>query len=313
MEQHGHDSLNEILQSLSTGVPINDAIASSVGSMQRLEVEFAEYARQRAADFGKELDFDRDDYPDPPTPEDVLSWAEGKENNYWAMMVHARSAMQRREYAEAVEILEALHSQGVATGERDGILERLAECYRALGNAEKERETIQEILKVSSDALSSMERFIEMEREQENWTSVKQVAQRALAVQPLSLRTQRSYVQACRNLDLLADSVDALVAMKAMDDVDTAGLDYQLAEAYLDSEDRDQARRYCVDALLRAPRYRDAYRLLAEIETPVVKTDKQSTDGDSADAPKTSDAPKAGDPPETTDAPKTVDPSETVE
>lgn len=267
VETHGREALNAILESLATGIPINDAIASNVGSIQKLEIQFAEYASELATSFGGELKFDRDGYPSPPDRDAVIAWSMDRNDNYWAIKSVAQANLSRGEYAEAAAMFEKLRSAGAVSSEREGVLESLATCYEKLEKPEQEREILSDILRVSSDALPALERFIEMEKELDHWGEVKQLAETALGIQPLSVGLQQTHADASRKQDEFDDAIDSLNAMSALDPIDVAGLQYRLAEAHHKIGNAQQAKRHCVDALLLAPRYRDAYRLLLEINS----------------------------------------------
>ena len=46
VEKHGIDALKQILADLGDGIPINDALTRNTGSIDKLDVEFAEYAHK---------------------------------------------------------------------------------------------------------------------------------------------------------------------------------------------------------------------------------------------------------------------------
>lgn len=170
-------------------------------------------------------------------------------------------------------------ASGAATGEQQGVLESLALCYWELGDPAKERETLLKLFSVSSDALPGLERFIEMEKNQENWSSVLKATGHALEIQPFSSGLHQSVATASRQLEQSENAIGSLLALQAMDPVDVAGLNYQLAESYAAAEETSKAKEHLVDALLLAPRYRDAHRLLLRISQPATEK-KKSTEGD---------------------------------
>ncbi|QEF99215.1 tetratricopeptide repeat protein [Stieleria maiorica] len=272
VETFGPEALNATLDSLAEGIPINQALAESIAPMERIESGFAQYARNLAEEFGSGLEFTRHDLPEDAPAHEILQWAEMNPNNYWARMTSARSALALNRYDAAAEQFEFLVEKNAATGEQEGVLESLAACYRELGNVAKERDTLKQLFSVSSDALPGLQRFIEMEKERNEWSSVLESAAQALEIQPFSQAVHQSLVTACRELGQSEKAINSLRALQAMDPVDVAGLNYQLAESLAAAGDVDAATRHLVDALLIAPRYRDAHHLLLKLHAPPKQT-----------------------------------------
>ncbi|WP_231743695.1 tetratricopeptide repeat protein [Stieleria neptunia] len=271
VEEYGAEALNATLESLAEGIPINEALAKNIAPMERIEAGFAEYARTLATDFGNGLDFTRRQSPnqadeDDRDPAEILKWADQNPDNYWARMTLAQAALARMQYEAAAEHLEFLVEKNAATGETEGVLELLAVCYRELGKVEKEREVLKQLFSVSSDALPSLQRFIEMEKSQNDWSSVLESAVHALEIQPFALDVHQSLVTACRELDQSEKAIDSLRALQAMDPVDVAGLDFQMAQSLAAAGEIDAATEHLIDALLIAPRYRDAHHLLLALQ-----------------------------------------------
>lgn len=284
IEQHGAEKLNAVLDSLADGASINDALASNIGPIERLEAGFIEYARGLANDFAKDLQFDRHGLPKDAAKSEILKWADEHPDNYWARMTSVQAALVKKDFKAAAQHLQFLVAAGAATGEQEGVLESLALCYRELGNEEKEREALNQLFWVSSDALPGLERFIEMEKNKEEWSSVLETAILALEIQPFSTGLHQSVAAACRELDRSEDAVDSLLALQAMDPIDQAGLNFQLAESYAAAEQTQMAKGFLVDALLMAPRYRDAHQLLLKLsESPdeTAPADDPTSPGDS--------------------------------
>ena len=266
VQEHGAEKLNDVLDSLAKGIPINEALAKNVSPLERLELGFAEYARNLATDFGKDLDFTRPEFPEDAANSDRIEWARANEKNYWARMLLAQAEMANKDFEAAATHLEFLVDQSAATAEQQGVLESLVTCYRESGDAKKEKEILAELFKVSPDALPGLERFIAIEQEEGDWESVLTAATQALEIQPFASAIHQAVVTACRELDQSENAFESLVALKALDPVDIAGLDYQMAESLAAAGKRDAAIESLVDALLVAPRYRDAHHLLLELQ-----------------------------------------------
>ncbi|MEM0926009.1 MAG: hypothetical protein AAGJ83_08225, partial [Planctomycetota bacterium] len=272
VEQYGLESINALLESLADGKRINAALSETIAPLERLEIQFVEFAKTRALEFGtseagETLDFERASLPEEATPIERLQWAAERPNNYWARLALAQVKQSRSEFSSAIEDLEFLVEHRAATAERDGVLEQLVTCYREAGRPELERSTIKSLLANSSDALPAIRRSIEIKTEEADWEAVLDLARRGIAIQPFGIDLQATIVRACEELGMLEESLSSLTALEAMDPVDVAGLHYQFAKAYEAAGDPEAALDRTIDALLIAPRYRDAHALLLELQS----------------------------------------------
>ena len=281
IERHGLESLKSILDDLGEGLVINDALARNVGSLEKLDVEFAEYAREIAANFGKEADWSREEMRENPTEQDLLAWVDEHPNSYWGLRGLADLYVRSDRLKEAKQTLEKLRDLGCATGESGDPLMRLASVYRQLGEIEKEREALEEFISLSCDSLPALRRLIEIAREQDQWESVAMYADQILAINPLLPEGHQALSEAAERLDRPGDAVRALGSLAQMDPVDPAGIDFRLARAFAQLDDTDRAKHHVLRSLEEAPRYRDAHRLLLDLVASPPGGEEASSAGDS--------------------------------
>lgn len=265
IDQHGVDALKAILDDLGNGLTINAALERSVGSLAKLDVQFAEYARKVASDYGSQADWTREGMPEPPTPEQLENWVERNPNSYWGIRLLAQIYLASGRPEAAKPLLEKLHELGTATGDRGGLLEMLAKVHAKLDETEQERERLEELVALSGDALPALRRLTDLAQEQENWEQVLAYAEKILAIQPLLPGVHVVIAEAADQLDRPEQTAAALRALRSMDPVDPAAIDYRLARALVDLEQYDEAKHHVLMALDEAPRYRDAHRLLLQI------------------------------------------------
>ncbi|TWU02404.1 tetratricopeptide repeat protein [Stieleria varia] len=284
VEQYGMDALLQILDSLATGVPINDALAMSVGSIDKLDVQFAEYAQQKAREFAPQADWSVEDYPEKPSEESLQDWLKEHPNSYAAHRDLA-SLLTAKGQMEAARVhLEKLVELGAVSSEEDGPLEMLAAIHRKLGDQAAEIDALNKISAISSDALPTHRRLIELGRDAEDWQSVREHADAALAIQPLAEDLHQANIDASLAMGEPENALPSLEALRNMEPVDPAGLDYQMAKTHAEIGDVQQAQRFVLMALDRAPRYRDAHRLLLDLATTKQETARQETAETNSDA-----------------------------
>jgi tetratricopeptide (TPR) repeat protein len=265
IDQHGIDALKAILDDLGNGLTINAALERSVGSIEKLDVQFAEYVRKVASDFGSQADWSREEMPESLTAEELESWISERPNSYWGLRSMAKMYLASGQFEDAKTLLEKLHSLGTATGDREGLLEMLASVHNKLGETEQEKERLEELITLSNDALPALRRLTDLAQEQQQWDQTLNYAEKILAIQPLLPGVHVVIATAADELNRPEQVAGALRALRSMDPVDPAAIDYRLAKALVELEQYDEAKHHVLMALDEAPRYRDAHRLLLQI------------------------------------------------
>ncbi|MGI9472371.1 MAG: tetratricopeptide repeat protein [Rubripirellula sp.] len=266
IERHGIDAIKGILEDLGSGLNINDAMARHVGSLQKLDSQFAEYARKRAESFGSEADWSREEMPEKGTAEQWASWVEDKPNSYWGLRKLSEARVAAKQFEEAKESLEKIQTLEAMTGERGDPLELLALVYRNLKDLEAEQKTLETKVSLSSDALPALRRLIEMSKEGEDWDAINSYAQKVIAINPLLPEGHDAIADSAEQREQPADAIPSLRALSRMDPVDPAAVDFRLAAALCDVGDLERSKHHVMRALVEAPRYRDAHRLLLKLK-----------------------------------------------
>jgi tetratricopeptide (TPR) repeat protein len=227
-----------------------------------LDSQFDSYAKERANQFGALADWSRDSLPENGDLATWKGWTRANPTNYWGLRELARSAVEAKQWEQALIPLSRMQQLGVLTGERDGPLEWLAQTHRELGHDRQEIRAIQDNLAQSSDALPALRRWINIGQSEEQWENVLDASQQALAIQPLLPEFHLASAVAAENLDRHDLAVEALTALLELDPVDPAALHFRLANAYDEQNESFPAKHHALMALELAPRYRDAHRLL---------------------------------------------------
>jgi tetratricopeptide (TPR) repeat protein len=287
VERHGIEVLKRILDDLGQGLVIDDALTKNVGSPEKLDAEFADFARGVAENFGSKLDWSKESLPEKPSEQELKDWVLKNPNSYWGLRGLAEIYIASEQYESAKEVLEKLIEFDGVTGESGDPLSLLGRVYAELGEPEKERQMLERRIALTSNALPALRRLIELSREGQQWDRVAMFAEQVLAINPLLTEGHEALAEASAELDRPRDVMRGLSALAKMDPVDPAAIDFKLATAYWKLEDREQAKHHVLRALEEAPRYRDAHRLLlelAESETPTTESDA-TTDVESVTQP----------------------------
>ena len=120
---------------------------------------------------------------------------------------------------------------------------------------------------------------MELARSHQDWPAAAAQARRLLQIQPLIVAPYRTLAAAAAATGEATEGIDAWRRLLLLDPPDPVEAHFSLARLLHQRGGAEaEARRQVLDALEDAPRYRDAQRLLLEIE-------KQSPPGDPAPAP----------------------------
>ena len=285
VERFGIESLVTLLEDLGNGLPVDDALVRNFGPLERLDSEFAEYARSIAESFGADANWARDLERGPATLEQLDADLTEDPNQYWVLRELASKRFEQEDFEGALELLKRLDDLGTFTGESGDPLRMLARCYSELGQIDEERKTLQRIIEMSSDALPALRRLIEMAKTDSQWDRINEYANKITAINPLIPDGHLALADAAEQLGKPGLAADALRTVGLMDPLDPAELDFRLATNLAKDGDRDTAKHHVLRALEQAPRYRAAHRLLLSLVEEPANEAAEPTSEDASDAP----------------------------
>lgn len=146
----------------------------------------------------------------------------------------------------------------------------LAQVHRALNEVKEERAILAKLAVLEADATDAYTRLMELAAAAKDWPAVALNAERYLAVNPLVPAPHRQLARASEELKRNTQAMDAYATLLRLDPPDPAEVHYRLARL-LHAEGRAQAKEHVIKALEEAPRFRDAHKLLLEIEAKSAK------------------------------------------
>jgi tetratricopeptide (TPR) repeat protein len=286
IQNYGADSLKAILRDLGEGDEINDTIAKHSAPMEKLEKDFAAFARDRAEKLAPTLDFEKPEFEKAKAAErqrtrrgqpsdhnltggtgDWDAWAKEHPTNFWVMSRQAEQLVEDKQWAEAKNILRKLVDAFPGYVGADGGYAMLAATHRALGETNAEREVLTRWAEKDDEATDAYLRLMEMESAAKNWPAVLLNGNRFLAVNPLIMPPYRFVSQASEQVGDSAGAVAAYRSWLALDPPDPAEVHFNLARLLHKAGDAG-AKRHLLQALEDAPRSRDALKLLLEMKGP---------------------------------------------
>jgi tetratricopeptide (TPR) repeat protein len=269
VNRFGLDALKQILHDLGDGKEINEAIALHTAPLDQVEKDFAAFARERAEQLAPELDFSK-----PKRGDD----AEGSvSTNFFVLTQLAKKMLREKHWQEAKTPLEKLLQFYPTHTGPDNAYTLLADAHRHLNETNDERTVLSALAGLEADALDAYLRLMELETAAQNWPAVVTNADRYLAVNPLVAQPYRYLAQASEAIGQRETAIEACQTLLLLDPPDPAGAHFQLARL-LYQAGRPAAKRHLLEALEEAPRFRDAHRLLLEMEARAKAKIEESTE-----------------------------------
>jgi len=266
VQRSGVASVKAILADLAKGDPINAAIAKHAGPLDQIEKEFETFVRKRAEALAPGVDWEQ-----PPReqfgssdPEMVAQWLNKHPNSLWALSLKAKSLLADHKWAEAIVPLRKIISLYPKDIDKDNPYQLLAEAHRNLGETQEEAEALRTLAGLSSDAAGAYNRLMEIGMEQKNWPQVVENGEKYLAVYPMLSAVYWRLGRANEELGRTEPAVQAYQHLLLLDPSDPVEVNYRLARL-LQQRDPVAAKRYLLEALADAPRFREGHQLLLKM------------------------------------------------
>jgi tetratricopeptide (TPR) repeat protein len=227
-----------------------------------LEADFAKFARERAEKLAPDLEFEK---PKTELLGQLLDELPlNLSRNYYALMRQARQLAKEKKWKEAKEPLEKLLKAYPNQTGADNAYSLLATAHRALGETNDERQVLAQLAAIDADSVDAYARLMALDSVVPDWSSVETNAHRYLAVNPLMPLPYRHLAQASESLGQTNEAIRASRTLLMLDPPDPAGAYFQLARLLHRTGD-PAAKRYLLQALEEAPRFREGHRLLLEM------------------------------------------------
>lgn len=260
------DALKSILGDLHDGAEINQAIAAHTAPLPELETQFAAFAHERADRLASGVDIAKP--PEDQSESEHAAWETRHPDNYYVRLQKATELMQAKDWAKARPVLESVAESYHGESKAANPLWMLAVTERNLRDTNAELATLEKFAAQESDFANLFSRLIDLCQQKQDWVSVTNYAERLLAINPLSPQPHRALAEAgaaLGNNELAITSYRKLLMLNPPDPVEAH---FQLAKLLHTRGDSDaEAKRNVLQALEDAPRFRDAQRLLLDLET----------------------------------------------
>jgi tetratricopeptide (TPR) repeat protein len=264
-QQYGMETLKAILGDLRDGTEINHAIAAHTAPMAELEKRFAVFARDKAKKLAPEADLDK-----PPENREGVAftlWKKIHPNNYYVKLEEAEKLTEAKNWTDAKPALESLAESYHGERRAANPLWLLSLTERNLKETNAELGTLQKFAAQESDFEDLYIRLIDLCSARQDWAEEIKYAQLLLAINPLITAPYAALAEAGSASGKNDEAIEAYRKLLLLDPPDAAEVHFQLARLlHARGGAEAEARRHVLQALEDAPRFRDAQRLLLDME-----------------------------------------------
>jgi tetratricopeptide (TPR) repeat protein len=267
LEEYGSGALREVLDELRENGVVEEVLAKRMAGLQSLNDGFLKQVQGRARAVAPEVDWALPD-PDSPLrrdPDGVAAYLEEHPNSFWALTVHGGNLLAEERWEAAKEParkLIALFPGYVGVGNGYAILAR---ACRNLEQEDEERKALRGWVERDGAASEACLRLLELDLAAKDWEALRFSSRRLLEVNPLLPSPHRALGLAAQEQGDAEEAIGAFETLLHLDPLNPADVHFRLASLYKGA-DAGLARRHVLQALEEAPRYREAHRLLLELQ-----------------------------------------------
>ncbi len=266
VKNYGYDALRAILGDLAIGEQINDAISKHAAPIKEIDREFKAFVLDRAENLASDVDWEQPDEGqfDFTNQQSLAAWLQKHPNSFWALTLYAKALIADKKYEQAKEPLEKVISLYPEYTDSDNGYLLLAQVHRNLDETEQERQVLDKLATISADSVYAYGRLMEIAVEKQNWQQVVDNGEKYLAVFPMLSNLQWQLGLAYQELGRNEQAIKSYKRLLLLDPIDPADVYYRLG-SLLENEDPAEAKRYVLEALAEAPRFREAHKLLLRL------------------------------------------------
>ena len=262
---HGLPALKAVLNEISTGIQINDALDRHTGGLEALETSFRSFLKEQAKGWAAGVDFSKEAFAEakPTDLESVKLFLETHPANFPALMTQASLLLQENRQEEAEAALKKLVEQVPGDASTNGPRRLLADAYRKRGETEQEAAILTEHLARTADDLEAAMQLQDLCIEAKQLERVIEQGQTIFGIDPFQIAAIQKTLAAAETLKQNEVAAAQLSSLLELQSEDAPRLHYRIARIQQET-DSIQSRRHVLRALEQAPRFREAHALLLE-------------------------------------------------
>jgi tetratricopeptide (TPR) repeat protein len=267
VQRCGLPALKSLLDDLGSGISINESLPRRTKmSLEQLDKEFAQFARQRAEKVAPGATWEEPEDLAPDANSAALTaWLEKHPQSFEGLRRLGTRLVVEEKWQKAKEVLERVKTLYPEYVGPDNPYLLLAIVFRRLSDPAAEHKVLEELAMRDGDAVTAYLRLMELDQLSGDWGGVAKNGRRFLAVNPLVATPHRQLARAAEHLGNRDDALTAYRAVALLDDTDPAEVHYHLAKLLREAGKPREARLEVLKSLEEAPRFREAHQLLLEL------------------------------------------------
>ena len=295
VERHGLPAMNAVLTDLNQGLNINDALDRHCGGLESLQQSFSESFQAMADEYAPEAVFDAESLAEaaPAALEDVMRFCAENPGHIPALAQLAALLQNAGKQDEAIAILEQMIKAFPEDESSSSARTRLAAIRREQGETAEEMRLLDEQLQHSGDDLVSAMRLQELQQAAAGWDEVVALGRRIYAIDPFRTAAIERWADAAEQTGAADSGRQALLILTQLQPDREVRLLYRLA-VLLRKEQPEEAKRFALLSLEKAPRFREAHRLLLELREEAAADNPDANDAEPEPKPPAADKDASG-------------------
>jgi tetratricopeptide (TPR) repeat protein len=259
---YGDEALRAVLDDLGTGLAINDTLSRRCAPLEKLDRDFAEFARKRAGELGPQADWSEPELPRRADEATITDWLKSHPNNYGALSRLAQVQAAGKKWDAAIATIQ----KQISLYPEDGrTYVQLAAIYREQKRNSDELAVLKRLVELTNNDLGAYSRLAALAAEEQDWTTMRDMANRWLAVNPLQPAVHRLAADAAEKMGDHLLAVASFESLLALDPIDPPAIHLQLATVLEGQNSLREARRHALLALEETPRFAAAHERLQSV------------------------------------------------
>jgi tetratricopeptide (TPR) repeat protein len=272
--EYGEPAMSGLLDELSLGTPINDALARHMAPTDFLDKSFEKHIKKIANEFAAEADWTKPESPIDGTA-DWQAWLSENPDNIYGLLGLASSQLKSKQYEDALTTVKRFEKVYPHTKGAEQAILLKASALRNLDREVDEIKALEQVLTLAGDELEACSRLLDIYSANSQWRDVVRVAEKIQGINPMLKSSHAALALAGEKLNNDSLVIESLSALATMNPFDRADTHFRLASAQFRQSQVADAKRNVLLALDAAPRYRDAHQLLLQI---MAKQDGETKD-----------------------------------
>ena len=259
--KHGWESFRAVLRDLAAGERINAAIEKNIGPMETLEPEFLAYMTDKAKAFGPQADWSKVPPEAADDAEKLAAFLKEKPTNLQALTLLADQFAAEKDWPKVAEVGQKMIDLNPDDTTATSGYWIKGKAMHQLKNTAEEIKLLRTMAAKTSDSMPVYLRLLEVDKETKAMADMTTDAARAFALNPFLAGVNDSLAQAAEAQSQADAAIMHYERLLLLSPSNPALVRYKLA-TLLREKDGAKSKRYLLDALALAPRYREALEML---------------------------------------------------